>query len=177
MGLLITITALFTALAAAQQGVLSNGNSQLPQCGQTCAKLQQAAQACSATDTASQTAWICFCQSAYLTTLYTSGTGICDDTCTSQSDASQISTWYKSNCGSDNGASEHAGDTGAAASTSAAAGASSTSAAGSAATSSGSTTTTGNTGSSNSNSGTTSNKQTGDWWSNHYVSPIFRHAL
>ncbi|USW58126.1 hypothetical protein Slin15195_G114450 [Septoria linicola] len=104
------VLTLFASAAAAQQGVLTNGNSELPACGTSCPLLIQAANACSATDVASQGAWVCFCQSAYLTQLRTSATGICDSTCTNPTDLQQVSTWYNTNCGSDNGASAHAGD-------------------------------------------------------------------
>ncbi|CAK4034416.1 Hypothetical predicted protein [Lecanosticta acicola] len=161
MGLFVASIALFAVLASAQQGVLSNGNSQLPQCAQSCALLQQAAQACSGTDTANEQVWICFCQSAYLKNLYQSATGVCDSACTNQADLQQVSTWYKSNCGTDNGASEHAGD--AAASSTTVAAASSTSGAASAAA-----TPSASSGSSSSNRSKTSSTQSGDWWSNHY---------
>ncbi|KAH9842148.1 integral membrane protein [Teratosphaeria destructans] len=101
--LLISLT-----LASAQ--LLTNGNSQLPSCASSCQVLTQAASACGGgTTTASQSTWSCFCQSGYLKSLYDSDTGICDSVCTSVADSQQVSTWYKSNCGSDNGASEHAG--------------------------------------------------------------------
>ncbi|KAM3415091.1 hypothetical protein BST61_g10224 [Cercospora zeina] len=102
------VLALLATAAVAQQGVLTNGNSNLPTCGQSCPLLVQAAQACSGTDVATQGTWVCFCQSAYLVNLRSSATGVCDSTCTSQTDLQQVSTWYRTNCGSDNGASEHA---------------------------------------------------------------------
>ncbi|KAF2206542.1 hypothetical protein CERZMDRAFT_52884 [Cercospora zeae-maydis SCOH1-5] len=102
------VLALLATAAVAQQGVLTNGNSNLPTCGQSCPLLVQAAQACSGTDVATQGTWVCFCQSAYLVNLRSSATGICDSTCTSPTDLQQVSTWYRTNCGSDNGASEHA---------------------------------------------------------------------
>ncbi|KAK4539603.1 hypothetical protein LTR36_010539 [Oleoguttula mirabilis] len=96
---------LFAASAAAQ--LLTNGNSQLPSCATGCQNLVNAAQACGGTSTATQQIWSCFCQSAYLTTLYTSANGVCESACTSPTDEQQVMTWYTSNCGTDNGASEH----------------------------------------------------------------------
>ena len=163
------LLALFaTAATVAAQGVLSDGNSQLPTCGQTCPLLVQAAQACSATDVASQGAWVCFCQSAYLVNLRSSATGICDSTC-SGADLQQVSTWYTTNCGSDNGASEHPGS-GTATTATAAGGAAATTA------------DDGTTAAATSASSSTSYGQNdlngigigadkpATWWQNHYVS-------
>lgn len=155
------------ATSAAQQGVLSNGNSNLPSCAQNCPLLIQAAQACSATNTQTQANWICFCQSAYLTTLRSSAAGICDSTCTNTADNNQISTWYNSNCGSDNGASEHAAGDAAATvlpTSTAASGAQATSAGTGSATTAGS---------SASHSSAPVDKSfheqcVGDWWACHY---------
>ncbi|CZT22958.1 uncharacterized protein RCC_08666 [Ramularia collo-cygni] len=171
---ILLLLPLLAALVSAQQNVLVNGNSQLPQCAQQCPLLQQANQACTATATP-QAAWACFCQSAYIPTLKTSAVGVCDSTCTDATQNAQVSTWYNSNCGSDFGASEHAADTATAATTTAGAPA----AAGT--TSSGSS----NAGNGNNNnndagsanqnsgSGTTdwnpeATKEGGDWWSTHY---------
>ncbi|EMC90822.1 hypothetical protein BAUCODRAFT_80748 [Baudoinia panamericana UAMH 10762] len=104
---IIALSALLFRSASAQ--LLTNGNSQLPSCAATCTLLNQAAQACSGTATADQGTWSCFCQSAYLKTLYTTPNGVCDQFCTNPSDNQQVMTWYTSNCGSDNGAIEHAG--------------------------------------------------------------------
>jgi hypothetical protein len=142
--------ALFSASAAAQ-GVLTNGNSQFPACAQSCQLVNQAAQACGGTANSDQGTWGCFCQSAYLKPLYTSPAGICDATCPNAADSQQLMTWYKSNCGTDNGAKEHA---------------------------TASTTNTGSTGSTG--GGTSGGTSTGisvldvtdggTWWQNHYVS-------
>ncbi|TKA73061.1 hypothetical protein B0A55_09495 [Friedmanniomyces simplex] len=105
--LLLLLLAALTALTTAQ--LLTNGNSQLPSCATTCPLLLQAAQACSGTTTATAQTWSCFCQSGYLTTLYTSPAGICDGVCTSASDAQQVMTWFTTNCGTDDGVAEHAG--------------------------------------------------------------------
>ena len=96
---------LCTSFAYAQ--LLTNGNSQFPQCASTCTLLNQAAQACGGTASANQAIWACFCQSAYLTSLKSSPTGICDAFCTNPTDNQQVMTWFNSNCGQDNGASEH----------------------------------------------------------------------
>jgi uncharacterized membrane protein YgcG len=161
--------ALLTARTVAQ-GVLSNGNSQFPACAQSCSLVNQAAQACGGTASADQGIWSCFCQSAYLRTLYTSPAGVCDATCTNAADTQQLMTWYKSNCGTDNGVSEHA------------AASSNTGAAGSAGStgSSGSTGSTGSTGSSGSTGGLGGGGDSsiqvldvedgGTWWQYHYVS-------
>ncbi|KAF2765747.1 hypothetical protein EJ03DRAFT_330679 [Teratosphaeria nubilosa] len=99
---------LLAPLALTSAQLLINGNSQLPSCASSCQPLIEAASACGGTSTASQSTWSCFCQSGYLESLYDSDTGICDSVCTSASDSQQVSAWYKTNCGSDNGASEHA---------------------------------------------------------------------
>jgi len=102
----LTLLAFTITTTTAQ--LLTNGNSQLPSCATTCPLLEQAAAACGGTTTADQAIWSCFCQSAYLTSLKTSDTGICDSVCTSASDGQQVVTWFNSNCGTDDGASEHA---------------------------------------------------------------------
>jgi len=150
---------LFASLVAAQ--VLVNGNSQLPSCATGCTLLQQAAQACGGVSAADQAIWSCFCQSGYLKTLYTSPDGICDSSCTSASDQQQVMTWYKSNCGTDDGASEHAGSGSTSTSTSAGAGATTATSGGA---SSPSTTASGGVTSSANN--LTSGER---WWHDHYV--------
>ncbi|PPJ52270.1 hypothetical protein CBER1_10267 [Cercospora berteroae] len=161
--------ALFVTAAVAQQGVLTNGNSNLPACGQSCPLLVQAAQACSATDVASQSAWVCFCQSAYLVNLRSSATGICDSTCTG-ADLQQVSTWYSTNCGSDNGASAHTNaGSGTADNTAAngggnAAGGQTTQSTGS----SGSSGSSGATGANTLSGVSTGADDPGTWWENHY---------
>ncbi|KAK5675350.1 hypothetical protein LTS10_012117 [Elasticomyces elasticus] len=102
----LTLLPLLAALSSAQ--LITNGNSQLPSCASTCTLLSQAAQACGGTTSSNQAIWSCFCQSAYLTTLYSSPSGICDATCTNPTDNQQVMTWFTSNCGTDYGASEHA---------------------------------------------------------------------
>lgn len=93
---------LSASLASAQ--LLAQG---LPACAQSCTLLNQAAQACNGVASANQNTWACFCQSGYLKTLYSSPSGICDAFCTDPAQNQQVMTWYQTNCGSDNGASEH----------------------------------------------------------------------
>lgn len=99
-----TLLALLSASLASAQ-LLAQG---LPTCAQSCTLLNQAAQACGGTASANQAIWACFCQSGYLTSLYDSPSGICDAFCTDPSQNQQVMSWYQGNCGSDNGASEHA---------------------------------------------------------------------
>ncbi|KAK4500544.1 hypothetical protein PRZ48_008733 [Zasmidium cellare] len=160
-------------LVAAQQGVLVNGNSQLPQCATGCQALQQAAAACpGGTSAANQQTWVCFCQSAYLTNLKNSASAstVCNTACTNPTDNQQVATWYTTNCGNDFGASEHAeGASNNAATTSAAAGPSSSSAAAGPATVTPSSAAGGSdTDSGNSNFSAGRTQSSGDWWSNHY---------
>lgn len=98
---------LLAAVSLVSAQLLTNGNSQLPSCATGCQNLINAAEACGGTTTANQQIWSCFCQSAYLKTLYTSATGVCDSVCTNPTDNQQVMTWYTSNCGTDDGASEH----------------------------------------------------------------------
>lgn len=167
------------AATVSAQGVLTNGNSQFPACAQACPLLVQAAQACSATDVASQGAWVCFCQSAYLTNLRSSATGICDSTCTNPTDLQQVSTWYNTNCGSDFGASEHSGSgtttTTPAAGAGAAGGATppedeSAPAAATSSTSPSSSAPPSSNGQNTLNGVSIGADAPGTWWSNHYVS-------
>lgn len=152
---------LYASLASAQ--LLAQG---LPACAQSCQSLNQAATACGGLQSANQAIWSCFCQSGYLTTLYSSPTGICDAYCTDPSQNQQVMTWYQGNCGSDNGASEHA-DNGSggqttvvitSTTTSATPTAPATATRGAAATAS-STTQTGN----------RKQPEEGSWWDNHWV--------
>jgi hypothetical protein len=101
---------------------------------------------------------------------------VCDSVCTDATQNAQVSTWYKSNCGSDFGVSEHAQDV--AGSGSGTTTTTTAAAAGGAATGAATGNTKGSSGSSsNTGSGTTSfmpgsggNGGGGDWWSGHYVS-------
>jgi hypothetical protein len=160
--LLTTLFALLSSSFASAQLLAAEG---LPTCAQTCTFLNQAAQACSGTASANQATWACFCQSGYLTGLYSSPTGICDAFCTDPTQNQQVMTWYTGNCGTDNGASEHADDgsgggqptVAAAPTTTAATPATTTRAATSASSSSGSQT-------ANRTQG-----EEGSWWDNHWV--------
>jgi hypothetical protein len=159
-----TLLALLSASFASAQ-LLAQG---LPTCAQSCTLLNQAATACSGLQSANQGTWACFCQSGYLKSLYSSPSGICDAFCMDPSQNQQVMTWYQTNCGTDNGASEHA-DSGSggqttlvitSTSTSAASTAPATATRGAAATAS-----------SGSNSQTANRKQPegGSWWDNHWV--------
>lgn len=176
--IVLLVLPLLSSLVSAQQNVLVNGNSQLPSCAQSCALLQQANQACTATATP-QAAWACFCQSAYLTTLKTTAVGVCDAACTDATQNAQVSAWYNSNCGEDFGASEQAADTAATTTTGAVAAAGTTASGNSGNSNAGSSSSSSSNsnGNSGSNSGTSSSSSKGqDWWSGHYVS-ILRHSL
>lgn len=156
------ILAISASLASAQ--LLAQG---LPTCAQSCNFLNQAAAACGGTASANQAIWACFCQSGYLTGLYNSPTGICDAFCTDPSQNQQVMTWYTGNCGTDNGASEHADD-GSGLQTTATVTSTSSSIAtpATAATQAGA--------SASSSAGAQTAKKTqpeeGSWWNNHWVS-------
>ncbi|KAK6443134.1 hypothetical protein LTR95_000651 [Oleoguttula sp. CCFEE 5521] len=90
-------------------GVLQTPNSPLPACASSCQILQQAATACGGLTASSQNIWVCFCQSAYLTTLYQSGEGTCADTCATSAERDTLRVWYNQECGTDKGFSEHQG--------------------------------------------------------------------
>ena len=158
-------TALLTLLSAslAPAQLLAQG---LPACAQSCTLLNQAAQACNGVASADQNTWACFCQSGYLKSLYSSPSGICDAFCTDPSQNQQVMTWYQTNCGSDNGASEHA-DSGSGGQTTVVVTSTSTSATPAAPT----TATRGAaaTASSGSVTGNRNQSEEGSWWDNHWV--------
>jgi len=160
--LLTTIFALLSSSLASAQLLAAQG---LPACAQTCTLLNNAAQACSGTASANQATWSCFCQSGYLTGLYSSPSGICDAFCTDPAQNQQVMTWYTGNCGTDNGASEHADDGSGGQTTTAAAAPTTTSAATPA------TTTRAATSASSSAGAQTANRtqaEEGSWWDNHW---------
>jgi hypothetical protein len=160
--LLTTLFVLLSSSLASAQLLAAQG---LPACAQTCTLLNQAAQACSGTATANQATWACFCQSGYLSGLYSSPSGICDAFCTDPAQNQQVMTWYTGNCGTDNGASEHADD-GSGGQMTAAAAPTTTSAATPA------TTTRAATSASSSSGAKTANRtqaEEGSWWDNHWV--------
>lgn len=159
-------------LASTTAQVLTSGNGQLPTCAQTCSNLVRAAQACGGNAGTSTTIWSCFCQSAYITPFENNPAGVCTDTCTSASDNQNVMQWYKTNCGSDYGASEHgAGGTTTVVSTSTsatAAGGQQTASSASAASA------TSTSGADVQGQGAAQTQQEGSWWSTHYVrSPSF----
>ncbi|OQN96265.1 hypothetical protein B0A48_17827 [Cryoendolithus antarcticus] len=102
------LIALLPTALAQSSGVLQSPNSPLPSCASSCGILQQAATACGGLTASSQNIWVCFCQSAYLTTLYQSGEGICADTCATAAERDTLRVWYNGECGTDKGFSEHA---------------------------------------------------------------------
>ena len=107
LGIMKTIIAFsaLAALASAQVQILQFGSNQLPTCAQNCQVLLNAQIVCvppAAPVTNAQTYKSCFCQSGYLNTLGTDASTICDTTCTSQTDRTQIQSWYKSYCANAN---------------------------------------------------------------------------
>ncbi|KAK4996812.1 hypothetical protein LTR66_003660, partial [Elasticomyces elasticus] len=95
--LLLTVV---SRVVEAQQ-LLVYGANALPACAQQCSLLQQAQAVCvpPAAPATNQAAYeSCFCQSAYLRTLYTTPNGVCDAFCTAQSDLVQIQQWYIRSC-------------------------------------------------------------------------------
>lgn len=102
VNLLLSALSVFSILlpVASAQQLLQYGAGQLPTCAQGCTLLQQAQAACTppqAPATSQQQYLSCFCQSAYLRTLYQSPNGVCDASC-AQSDLSQIQSWYTGLC-------------------------------------------------------------------------------
>lgn len=74
--------------------------SELPKCAYSCTLLAQAQGACvppQAQTTNQQTYESCFCQSAYLRTLYSSANGVCDAFC-GPDDLLKIQDWYTGRC-------------------------------------------------------------------------------
>ncbi|KAK5111525.1 hypothetical protein LTR62_004820 [Meristemomyces frigidus] len=159
----LLLTAALVASTTAQ--LLTNGNSQFPSCASSCPLLNQAAQACGGTTTATTQIWSCFCQSAYLRTLYTSPAGICDSVCTNPSDNQQVMSWYTTNCGTDLGASEHANDAGGGATTVVVTSTSTSAGAATGTSGASQSTSTSNVGSDGPVIAATSGKS---WWSAHY---------
>lgn len=167
--MLTTTLLAFLSASLASAQLLAQG---LPACAQSCTLLNQAATACSGLQSANQATWLCFCQSGYLTTLYQSPNNICDAFCTDPAENQKVMTWYQSNCGTDNGASEHA-DNGegqttvviTSTSTSAAPAAPTTTARGAAATASSA---------SNAQTGNRKQPEEGSWWDNHWVRNYIR---
>ena len=89
-------------LTLAQQALIP---STLPACAAQCQTLQNAQTSCQTNPTTQQS---CFCQSALLTSLYsTNPAGLAECTCTS-ADLQTIGTWYQGFC--KNGAAPAAGN-------------------------------------------------------------------
>lgn len=167
------LLALFLSATTTSAQVLTSGNGQLPACAQKCSNLVRAAQACGGNAGTSTAIWACFCQSAYITPFENNAAGVCPDTCSSASDNQNVISWYKSNCGNDYGASEHANQgsggtttvVSTSTSTSAAAGGQKTSSAATA----GAASATGSSGADVQGQGAASTQQDSGWWSSHYV--------
>ena len=87
---LLFFPALFAAFTAAQNNLPSN----LPACAQQCNVLVNAQQSCASNQAAYQS---CFCQSALLSTLYTSQPVPLCAQC-STTDMAAIQSWYKGTC-------------------------------------------------------------------------------
>ncbi|KAI9668301.1 MAG: hypothetical protein M1821_001121 [Bathelium mastoideum] len=99
--LLISALTILTLLpTTSAQQLLQYGANELPTCAQGCTLLNQAQSACvppAAPVTNQATYQSCFCQSAYLRTLYTTPNGVCDAYC-GQSDLVKIQQWYDGLC-------------------------------------------------------------------------------
>ncbi|KAJ5167615.1 uncharacterized protein N7482_003209 [Penicillium canariense] len=135
------------ATVSASSIIPTAASSSFPQCGLSCTLLTQAQDSCMS---GAASSWVsCFCQSALLTSLKSSGS-LCTS-CTASADQSLLSTWYNNYCnsgGTDTGASTTT--------TSSSSSTTSTSTATAAVTAGKSTT----------NSSTTDEKKS--WWSAHY---------
>ncbi|KAL1584840.1 hypothetical protein WHR41_06627 [Cladosporium halotolerans] len=158
----VLVSLLSASIASAQ--LLAQG---LPACAQSCTLLNQAAQACGGTASANQAIWACFCQSAYLSTLYSTPNGICDAFCTDPSQNQQVMTWYQGNCGTDNGASEHA-DNGSGGQTTVTMTSTSTSSSSSSTSNAAAAGATATGSSSTDSQGFDREPQEGGWWHNHW---------
>lgn len=100
---LLCFTLLSTVWAANKNLIPTSASSSFPQCGLSCSVLTSAQDSCTAS--ADQSTWFsCFCQSALLTSLKTSGS-VCSNC--DASDQALVSTWYNNYCssgGTDTGA-------------------------------------------------------------------------
>lgn len=105
------LSALLLLASTASAQLLTQGNGDLPSCGQSCSVLTQAQSQCNGAASTSLSAWSCFCQAVWKASAGALTT-MCATSCTDPADDSAIETWYTANCGSDNGASEHGGNTG-----------------------------------------------------------------
>ncbi|KAJ5178717.1 hypothetical protein N7492_001927 [Penicillium capsulatum] len=85
---------LFVLSAHAASLIPTTASDSFPQCAVDCAVLQQAQDSCTA---GAESSWVsCFCESALLTSLKSSG-NICTS-CTSTADQSLLSSWYNNYC-------------------------------------------------------------------------------
>lgn len=179
MTLLTPILGLVLLVTATTAQILTTGKPAIPACGLTCGKgsspLQQAITACGGESASNQQIWSCFCQSAYLKSLYSTPNGICDAFCTDPAQNQQIMAWYTGNCGTDLGASEHAEQAGASSAAGAAPTTQATGAAAAGTTTTGKPKATGITLTNGNGIGDHAPadgtyQQPGGWWANHYVS-------
>lgn len=92
-----------TALADDTTFIPSAASSTFPSCALSCTTLTSAQTGCvpPAAPVTDYTTYVsCFCQSALLTTLYTTPDDVCTDVCTAESDRDLLQTWYKNFCAS-----------------------------------------------------------------------------
>lgn len=165
--LVLPTIALLATLASSQTLLTFGGTGGLPTCAEQCTTLTSAQTACvppAVPDTDTTAYWACFCGSAGLDPLWQASSAAFCTECDTADQASIVS-WFGTNCGSDNGVSEHQG-------TSTTAAAAATSAAST--TSSLATSAASNTAASGTTSTSADAVETGSWWSNHWVSLAFR---
>ncbi|EPS29521.1 hypothetical protein PDE_04471 [Penicillium oxalicum 114-2] len=104
-GLGLLLLALYASATTAANILPAAASASFPQCGLSCTALTQAQGSC---ESAAQATWVsCFCQSALLTTLKTSGS-VCTS-CTAPADQSLLSTWYNNYCNSNGQDTSNAG--------------------------------------------------------------------
>lgn len=90
--------------------LLTHGIGNLPVCGQSCSILTDAQSQCNGGSNTSLSVWSCFCKAVWSASVHSLITA-CATTCTTANDNRLVQTWYTKNCGIDEGASEHGGDT------------------------------------------------------------------
>ncbi|KAJ5824938.1 hypothetical protein N7447_007278 [Penicillium robsamsonii] len=111
LSVLLTLIALTISALAADSILPTSASSKFPQCGLACTTLTTAQTSCQAGDASTWTS--CFCQSALLTGLKSSGS-ICSSC--AAADQATLSTWYNNYCnsgGKDTSDTDTAADTGA----------------------------------------------------------------
>ncbi|KAF7719078.1 Uncharacterized protein PECH_000262 [Penicillium ucsense] len=95
-GLGLLLVALYASATAAANILPAAASASFPECGLSCTPLTQAQASC---ESGAQATWVsCFCQSALLPTLKTSGS-LCTS-CTAPADQALLSTWYNAYCNS-----------------------------------------------------------------------------